>query len=131
MAKVMEVTAITPTGGEYVTYYKLTYAINPARFFCGLWITLLLVLLYTTTVLAGDWDITPRISVAEIYSDNINLDDNDKEYDLVTEITPGISLRGEGARLRADLDYQMQNTIFLKNSDGNGTFHQLNANGTA
>ena len=127
----MEVTAIIPTGGEYVTYCKLTYAINPARFFCGFWITLLLVLLYTTTVLAGDWDITPRISVAEIYSDNINLDDNDKEYDLVTEITPGISLHGESARLVADLDYQMQNTIFLKNSDGNGTFHQLDADGTA
>ena len=79
---------------------------------------------------AGDWDITPRISVAEIYSDNINLDDKDKEYDLVTEISPGVSIHGEGARVRADLDYQMQNTFFLRNSDGDGTFHQLNANGT-
>ena len=91
---------------------------------CGL-------LLCATHVEAGDWDITPRISVAEVYSDNINLDDNDKEYDLVTEITPGVSIHGEGARLRADFDYQMQNTFFLRNSDGDGTFHQLNANGTA
>ena len=50
---------------------------------------------------AGDWDITPRITVAEVYSDNINLDDDDKEYDLVTEISPGISVHGESARLRA------------------------------
>jgi len=80
---------------------------------------------------AGQWTITPRISVAEVYSDNINLDDSDKEYDLVTEITPGISVHGESARLRADLDYQLQNTIFLRNSDANGTSHRLNANGTA
>ena len=66
MAKVMEVTAITPMGSEYVTYSKLTYAINPARFFCGLWLSLTLALACATTVLAGDWDITPRISVAEI-----------------------------------------------------------------
>jgi len=76
---------------------------------------------------AGDWDITPRISVAEIFSDNINLDDDDKESDLVTEITPGISIHGEGGRLKADIDYQMQNAIYASNSDANGTFHQLDA----
>ena len=69
--------------------------------------------------------------MAEVYSDNINLDDSDKEYDLVTEISPGISVHGESARLRADLDYQLQNTIFLKNSGANGSSHQLTANGTA
>jgi uncharacterized protein (PEP-CTERM system associated) len=76
---------------------------------------------------AGDWDITPRISVAEIFSDNINLDDDDKESDLVTEITPGISIHGEGGLLKADIDYQMQNAIYASNSDANGTFHQLDA----
>jgi hypothetical protein len=80
---------------------------------------------------AGDWTITPRLTLGEIYSDNINLDDSDKEYDLVTEISPGISLRGKSARTRAQLDYQMQNTIFLKDSDANGISHQLNADGTA
>lgn len=84
-----------------------------------------------TSIHAGEWTITPRLTVGETYSDNINLDDNDKEYDLVTEVSPGISVHGEGARLRADLDYQMQNTFFLRNSDGDGTFHQLDANGTA
>jgi uncharacterized protein (PEP-CTERM system associated) len=92
---------------------------------------LALVLLCTTAVHAGQWDITPRLTLAEVYSDNINLDDSDKEYDLVTEISPGISVHGESARLRADLDYQLQNTFFLKNSDANGTSHQLSADGTA
>jgi uncharacterized protein (PEP-CTERM system associated) len=92
---------------------------------------LALVLLCTTAVHAGQWTITPRLTLAEVYSDNINLDDSDKEYDLVTEISPGISVHGESARLRADLDYQLQNTIFLRNSDANGTSHQLTADGTA
>jgi hypothetical protein len=117
--------------GDDRTSRSLTDIMTCFRGFCILWIALCGLLLCATIVEAGDWDITPRISVAEVYSDNINLDDNDKEYDLVTEITPGLSVHGEGARLRVDLDYQMQNTFFLRESDGDGTFHQLNADGTA
>jgi uncharacterized protein (PEP-CTERM system associated) len=88
-------------------------------------------LLPVTAVEAGEWDITPRLSVAEVYSDNINHDDNKKESDLITEITPGLSVHGQGGRLKVDLDYQLQNTIFLDNSDANGSFHQLSADATA
>jgi uncharacterized protein (PEP-CTERM system associated) len=131
MERVTGVMGITPMERDDRTIRDLTDIMIYSLHSCRLWITLFGLLLCATIVEAGNWEITPRISVAEVYSDNINLDDSDKEYDLVTEITPGISLHGEGARLVADLDYQMQNTIFLKNSDGNGTFHQLNANGTA
>ena len=110
---------------------NLTDIMIYSRYSCRLWITLCTLLLCATLVEAGDWDITPRILVSEVFSDNVNLDDEDKEYDMMTEVTPGISIHGEGARIRADLDYQMQNTFFLRESDGNGTFHQLNANGTA
>jgi len=94
-------------------------------------LALALSLLCANSVNAGDWSITPRISVAEVFSDNINLDDDNKESDLVTEISPGISVHGEGGRLKADIDYEMQNAIFLSNSDANGTFHQLDAGATA
>lgn len=99
--------------------------------FTRLQLVLALYLISANSAIAGDWDITPRISVAEIFSDNINLDDDDKESDLVTEITPGISIHGESARLRADIDYEMQNAIYARNSDANGTFHQLDASATA
>jgi len=125
----MEVTAITLMGGEYVTYNQLTYASTPARFFCGLRITFALVLLCATTVHAGEWIITPRLTLGEIYSDNVKLDDDDKEGDLITEITPGISIYGRSARLEVDLEYQMQNLIFLSNGYNNA--QQLNANATA
>ena len=99
--------------------------------FTRLQLASVILLISANTADAGDWDITPRISVGEIFSDNINLDDSDKESDLVTEISPGISVHGEGGRLRADFDYQMQNAFYASNSDANGTFHQLNADATA
>jgi hypothetical protein len=88
------------------------------------------VLLCTTAVHAGEWIITPRLTLGEIYSDNINLRNDDKEGDLITEVTPGISISGRSARLEAELDYQMQNLIFLSNTDVS-SFQQLNANATA
>jgi uncharacterized protein (PEP-CTERM system associated) len=92
---------------------------------------LLVLLLLAGPVHAGNWEITPRISVAEIFSDNVNLDDDNKEYDLITEITPGISINGEGGRLSANIDYEMQNLIFLNESDATGSNHQLDGSGTA
>jgi len=94
-------------------------------------LALVLFLVCANSAHAGDWDITPRISVGEVFSDNINLDDNDKKSDLVTEISPGISVRGEGGRLKASIDYEMQNTIFASDSGANATNHRLNANGNA
>ncbi len=84
-----------------------------------------------SVVEAGKWDITPRLSVAEVYSDNINLDDDNKESDLVTVVTPGLSVHGQGGRLVVDLDYELENTVFLDNSDANGSFHKLSADATA
>ena len=131
MERVTGGTGITPMGGNDRIIRNLTDIMIYFRHSCRLWITLFTLLLCAMRVEAGDWDITPRITVSALYSDNINLDDSDKEYDMVTEVAPGVSIRGEGARLSAVLDYQMQNTFFLRESDGNGTFHQLNANGTA
>jgi uncharacterized protein (PEP-CTERM system associated) len=92
---------------------------------------LMVMIVFMNTAYAGGWDITPRISLAEIFSDNINLDDDDKEYDLVTEITPGIRISREGGRLSADIDYEMQNLIFLNETDASGSNHRLNGNSTA
>ena len=107
------------------------YASTPARYSCGLCIILILVLLCPAAVHAGQWIITPRLTLGETYSDNINLSDDDKEGDLITEITPGISISGSSARLEAQLDYQMQNLIFLSNSDASSIYQQLDANATA
>jgi len=48
---------------------------------------------------AGDWRITPRISIGATYSDNIRLaPSNEAESDLVLQVDPGISVRKQGGR---------------------------------
>jgi uncharacterized protein (PEP-CTERM system associated) len=129
--KVLEVTAITPTGGSHVTIHKLMSAFTSLRYPLWLQIFVLPLFLYTMPVHAGQWTITPRVSVGEIYSDNINLDDDDKEGDLITELTPGINIVGEGGRITGELDYQLQSLFFLSNSDASGVSQQMDANATA
>jgi uncharacterized protein (PEP-CTERM system associated) len=86
---------------------------------------------YVSPVFAGTVDITPRIRLGAIYTDNVFLEPSDEEADVAAEITPGISIRADGNRLNGSLDYRMENYVFYENSDANNTAHQLLANGTA
>ncbi|MGH8608565.1 MAG: TIGR03016 family PEP-CTERM system-associated outer membrane protein [Gammaproteobacteria bacterium] len=82
--------------------------------------------------LAAEWTIQPLLEVAETYSDNIALAPSGlEEDDFVTEINPGLLLRGAGRRLTLDLGYRLQNILFANNSDSNSTNHQLFANAAA
>lgn len=80
---------------------------------------------------AGEWELTPRLRVVETYTDNVTLaPSGDEESEFVTQINPGVSLRGRGRRARLNLDYQMQNLFYAKESGRNTTNHQLGADGT-
>ena len=127
----MEVTAITPTGGDHVTDTKLMRVFTSLHRPAGLPVFLILSVMCAAPVYAGQWTITPRLSVGETYSDNINLDDDDKEGDLITEVTPGINIVGEGGRISGELDYQIQNLFFLSNTDASGISQQMDARATA
>ena len=84
-----------------------------------------LLLLATAPVGAGEWDFTPRIGVSEVYTDNIFLNDTDEQSDLVTEITPGLSIRGLGPRMHLNLDYNAQNLVHINEGDQDTLNHQL------
>ena len=128
---VMAVTDMVLTGDNFPPDMTQPETMMHAGIFPRCQAGLLVVLLCAGSAYAGNWEIEPRVSVAEIFSDNINLDDDNKEYDLVTEVTPGISIRGEGGRLSADIDYEMQNLIFLNETDATGSNHQLDGRGNA
>jgi len=84
------------------------------------------------SAVAGDWEIHPRVTLGEIYSDNIALDpDNLAQDDYVTQLSPGIKLSREGSRLRTDLNYQLQSFFYARAPKRNDVFHQLDAEGTA
>ena len=75
---------------------------------------------------------TPRLTVSELYSDNITLAPSDAEKsDFVTVIEPGISASFNGNRLDFVFDYTMQNLLYAHNSEFNDTNHQLDLDATA
>ena len=80
---------------------------------------------------AIEWTFTPRLGVSETYTDNVGLAPRGQEKsDFVTQITPGISLRGVGPRLKLSANYSLQ-TLFYAN-EGNTTInHMLDAHGNA
>jgi uncharacterized protein (PEP-CTERM system associated) len=85
--------------------------------------------LWPATGVAADWEITPRIQVKETYTDNVRLAPRGREEsDFVTEINPGVSITGRGARLQLNLDYAFKYRLYAKNSDANGHDHALQSN---
>ncbi len=49
---------------------------------------------------AGDWKLTAGVSVTETFTDNVGLatNDGDANSELITQVTPSVSLRGTGGR---------------------------------
>jgi len=81
---------------------------------------------------AADWKITPRLILRETYTDNVTLATRGNEKsDFITQINPGVSLTGDGARLKVNVDYTMQNLFYAKTSNRNRTVQQLNARASA
>jgi uncharacterized protein (PEP-CTERM system associated) len=77
---------------------------------------------------AADWTIVPRLNLTETYTDNVTLAERGNEKsDFITQINPGISLSGTGARLKVNVNYTMQNLFYANQSNQNTTFHQLSA----
>lgn len=93
---------------------------------------LCLCLLAPGLALAGDWKITPGLILSETFSDNIGLDPSGTEKtDWVTEVRPTLSLRRQGARMKANVEYSLQGLLYAKGEGDNSVRHQLNGGATA
>jgi uncharacterized protein (PEP-CTERM system associated) len=78
--------------------------------------------------IAGDWKIVPRVSGEELYTDNVNLSQQDKQSDFITIIRPGISIEREGAaRSHLSLDYSLDFTRYLRDTQRKSTRQYLQA----
>lgn len=76
---------------------------------------------------AGDWNITPVLSVREYYSDNITLSSANPEASFLTELTPGIKISRKGARGNLSVDYALQGQFYSHDSNVGGYNNQLTA----
>lgn len=75
-------------------------------------------------------EMVPRLSMSETWTDNVRAGSADKQVDQITEISPGIQLRAEGARFKGNLDYSMTKINYSNNSSSNQLQNALNAFGT-
>ena len=74
--------------------------------------------------------ITPRILITETFTDNVRLSSVDKQSEQTTEISPGIRIVVNGARLKSYFDYSLNEVVYAKNSSARRTLNSLNTFGT-
>ena len=94
---------------------------------------LLAVLLGATLIpaQAANWKITPSIAVQETLTDNVFLSSSsNKTGDLVTGITPGITIDGQGSRAKLRLGYSYTENLYLRETSQRNGQNSLNAIGT-
>lgn len=76
------------------------------------------------------WDIVPSLTVQETFTDNVALGQAAKTSDQITEVSPGISVDGNTARLKMHLDYHLRELWYAHGTTGSQTQHALNSFGT-
>jgi len=96
------------------------------------WLALAVVCTGSSTVSAADWHFHPRLDVAEVYTDNVNLAPAaGKQDEFITEVNPGFSINGQSTRIKLDMSYQLQNLFYVNQDSLNTSNHQLSATGSA
>ncbi len=116
-----------------VCHYSLTY-----RFW--IWsVCLVSAGSWFLTAQAAEWDVRPRLSISETYTDNVRLGGvggfggfggSGGGSDFITQINPGVNFTGRGRRFSANGNYTL-NSLFFANSGRTLIRNQLNSNGTA
>jgi len=80
--------------------------------------------------LAGNWTLSPQVSVEEAFNDNVRSSaPGTQEGDFISRVSPGVSLRGTGGRVSLNGDYNPERLIYLDNSDLNEFRQNLLAGG--
>lgn len=78
---------------------------------------------------AAEWRILPRVGLKGTYTDNLRLaPKGSEESDFVTEISPGVSISGQGSRLQVSADYVLTYRAYAENASANGHQNSLRSN---
>ena len=86
----------------------------------------------SATAVAADWKFTAGVGATETYTDNVALNSSGtKSSDFITSITPSFGVKKEGARLKVDAQYALQNLFYANDSTRNSVYHRLNARANA
>lgn len=91
-----------------------------------------LALALTGPAWASDWKLGASVTARETYTDNVTLGTaGGSKSDWVSELTPTVTARKDGARLKVDASYSNQNLVYSQDAARNTSHHQLNAHANA
>ncbi|AHK80662.1 hypothetical protein M911_07390 [Ectothiorhodospira haloalkaliphila] len=90
------------------------------------------VLFLSADASANRWDFTPRVSVSQTYTDNVNLasSSDDKESESVSQLNTGFSLSRDGGRTDLSLGYNLQSLAYWGDDSRNTVNHTFSGNST-
>ena len=74
--------------------------------------------------------ILPRVSVTQTWTDNVRLSTESEQADQITEVAPGVTLTIEGDRLKAYVDYALNEIYYARGSSPRRSQNLLNGFGT-
>lgn len=74
----------------------------------------------------GQTNVVPSVSITETLTDNVSLSSADRQVELITQISPGIHLNMEGARVKGYFDYALNGVFYAQNSSPRNIQHALN-----
>lgn len=75
--------------------------------------------------------VVPRVSLMQTWTDNLRLDDRNKDAALITMLSPGISIVSGGGALRGSLDYSLNGIAYFKSDQPSRVTNSLAASGQA
>jgi uncharacterized protein (PEP-CTERM system associated) len=79
---------------------------------------------------APNISIVPRVSISENYSNNVFLQSSGKQNELITQISPGISINSRAGRIKGVFDYSLNELLYAKNTSARQSQNALNTAGT-
>lgn len=74
--------------------------------------------------------VVPRVSVTETLTNNVRLDSVGQKSEQITEVSPGIRVSVDGARLKSYFDYSLSKVIYAQSSSPSPTQNALTTFGT-
>ncbi len=84
---------------------------------------------FTLDAAAGDWIISPAVTLEQAYTDNANLTHEDEENESITILRPSISAYREGGRARVDFNYAPEYRHYWEDTEDDELVNFLRAEG--
>ncbi|WP_162254500.1 TIGR03016 family PEP-CTERM system-associated outer membrane protein [Pelomonas sp. Root1444] len=84
-----------------------------------------------TAAPAGSMIVQPRIGVMQTWTDNLRLQEHDKDAALITTLSPGIRILSNSGSLRGSVDYTLNGIAYLKSDQPARFQNSLVANAQA